>query len=152
MSAAPVLDTPDVGAPPPGVPEDLWGLRGLVEDLSTLERPLSPEDVETGLRLLQLRIQRSAAVVARLNDEHKAAYRVQLQEEAAGYLEHDGPHSACRQAGIQRSMPAREAADIAKVKLTYARDLAAALEVEVRCLQSIGAWLRETYRLPQGGH
>lgn len=143
--------TPDLPPRPAGVPDDLWGIAGLADDLAAIQRPLTPMDVETALRLIQLRLQRSAAVVAHLDEEHKAARRLEAEDEARGYLDRNGPHSEKRAAGILAGLPAREVADLAEVKLRYAKRLADALSDEVRVFQSIGAHLRQVYAMPQNG-
>lgn len=147
---APVLDTPDVPEPPAGVPADVWGMRGVVDDYTETAEPMRPEQCEQALRVLRIRMARGVDVVGRLNEEAKACDREVTAAYTRGFLGHDGPQTEKRVVGLQAAEPAQEVADIAHAKLDYARCLLRALEYEVRVFQSVGASVRAAYAIPHG--
>lgn len=116
-----------------------------------MSAPWSPVQVETQIRELANRIGDSVPVCRDKYREYLTADRVYEQAFARAYLAHDGPAHEKRYAAELATAFEREARDVADVAYRYADRLAKALESELRAYQSVGASIREAYRVAGTG-
>jgi hypothetical protein len=108
---------------------------------------LSPVQIETAIRNVSNRISESVSVCSERYSTFLAADRAYETAFARAYLAHNGPAHEKKHAAVLATDTEREARDVADVAYRFADRLAKALESELRALQSVGASIREQYRV-----
>lgn len=108
---------------------------------------LNPVEVEQSIRDISERIARGVKVVSDRYGAFLSAERDYDQAFARAYMAHEGAAHERKYAAELATAVEREARDVADVAFRYADRTAKALENELRAMQSIGASIREQYRV-----
>lgn len=113
--------------------------------------PIGPEQVEKLIRHVADRISRSVRVCSDRYAEFLKADHVYDLAYANAFLAYQGPAHSKRYYADIACEGERDARDVADVAYRYADRTAKALENELRALQSVGASIREQYRVAGRG-
>jgi hypothetical protein len=104
-------------------------------------------DVERHIREVSGRIANGVSVCAERYRAFLTADRTYELAFARAYMDHQGPAHERKYAAVLNTGAEREARDTADVAYRYADRQAKSLENELRALQSVGASIREAYRV-----
>lgn len=107
----------------------------------------SPVDIERHIRDVANRIAKGVGVCADRYRDFLTADREYELAFARAYMNHSGPAHEKKYAAVLATGREREVRDAADVLYRYADRQAKALESELRALQSVGASIREQYRV-----
>lgn len=107
--------------------------------------PYTPVSVEKAINHCANRIAKGVSVV---NERYKAFLTADRDFDRAfsqAFLDHDGPQTEKKHAAVVATISLRQARDVADAAYRYAAKQAAALEDELRALQSVSKSIASTY-------
>jgi hypothetical protein len=108
---------------------------------------LNPVDIEQRIRWISDKISEGVKICSEAYSDFLTADRVFDHAYAIAYMQHDGPAHEKRYAADLLAMDQRKARDVSDAAYRYADRTAKALENELRAYQSIGASVREQYKV-----
>lgn len=112
---------------------------------------LNPVDIERRIRSISDEIARGVRVVSEAHARFLQADAEYDRAFAGAYMAHTGPAHEKKYAAELATREQRTARDAAEVAYSYAKDRANAYREELRAYQSVGASVREMYRVAGRG-
>lgn len=116
-----------------------------------MTEPLSPVAIEQAIRDVANRIGKGVSICAERYSAFLTADREFDRAYANAYLAVEGAEHIRKQTATLKTLAERQDRDVADAAYRYADRQARALEAELRAYQSVGASVREQYRVAGRG-